>query len=166
MTKEQEILCVPIVNALQARGLMEHVSMLLLFFLWWRPLWKMEIRKGCTDNLQSLHVPKKIYDGVYYIFYILLNSSFSHEIMAHWYVYAPYVYNKVLYFIVKLLAADKIPWKRKHTDEKLEDPRKDKYMKYSSGYSSYIYNCMVNFCSQSSTNISWRYLTPSTSLQV
>lgn len=32
------------------------------------------VRKGCTDNLQSSHVPKKIYDGVYYIFYILLNS--------------------------------------------------------------------------------------------
>lgn len=25
----------------------------------------------------------------------------------------------------------------------LEDPRKDKYLKHSSGYSSYIYNCMV-----------------------
>uniref|UniRef100_K1Q1C1 Uncharacterized protein n=1 Tax=Magallana gigas TaxID=29159 RepID=K1Q1C1_MAGGI len=26
----------------------------------------------------------------------------------------------------------------------LEDPRKDKYLKHSSGYSSYIYNCMVS----------------------
>uniref|UniRef100_A0A8W8ND69 C-type lectin domain-containing protein n=1 Tax=Magallana gigas TaxID=29159 RepID=A0A8W8ND69_MAGGI len=44
----------------------------------------------------------------------------------------------------KPLAAERIPWKRKHTDEMMEDPRKDKYLKHSSGYSSYIYNCMVN----------------------
>uniref|UniRef100_K1QI89 Uncharacterized protein n=1 Tax=Magallana gigas TaxID=29159 RepID=K1QI89_MAGGI len=42
----------------------------------------------------------------------------------------------------KPLAAERIPWKRKHTDEMMEDPRKDKYLKHSSGYSSYIYNCM------------------------
>lgn len=29
----------------------------------------------------------------------------------------------------KPLAADRIPWKWKHTDEMLEDARKDKYMK-------------------------------------
>ncbi|XP_055997743.1 uncharacterized protein LOC125646321 [Ostrea edulis] len=87
------------------------------------------IRKGCTDNLQSFHVPKKMYEG-------------------------------------KPLAAEKIPWKRKNTDEMLEDPRKEKYLKYTSGYSSSVYNCMVNYCSMSSMNIIMRYSTPSTSLQV
>nr|XP_034306619.1 uncharacterized protein LOC105318360 isoform X2 [Crassostrea gigas] len=110
-------------------GTCKHVAAVFLMVESFVEKGNLAVRKGCTDNLQSFHVPKKIYDG-------------------------------------KPLAADRIPWKRKHTDEMLEDPRKDKYMKFSSGYSSYIYNCMVNFCSQSSTNISLRYLTPSTSLQV
>lgn len=54
------------------------------------------------------------------------------------------MYKKVYYLIGKPLAAERSPWNRKHTDEMLEDPRKDKYLKHSSGYSSYIHSCMVN----------------------
>lgn len=40
------------------------------------------------------------------------------------------VVEKINLAVSKPLAADKIPWKRKHTDEILEDQRKDKYLKY------------------------------------
>jgi hypothetical protein len=71
-----------------------------------------------------------------------------------------------IYNLGKPLTAEKIPWKRKTSDDMLEDPRKEKYLKYSTGYSSYVYQCMVNYCSMSSMDITMRYSTPSASLQV
>jgi hypothetical protein len=71
----------------------------------------------------------------------------------------------MLYITGSPVKAEKLPTKRKLADAYLSDPRPEKY-RNNPGYNDHVRNIITNYCSQSSADISYRYLYGKADIQV